>query len=187
MPQIKLHLVVCLSFLIVGCTTMQGDTSQEKQASVLKMRDSVLTELFKQKPQTRAMIQAAPGYAVFDNGNINLLVVSFGGGYGVVKDNKSGHNTYMKMAEAGVGFGAGVKDFRVVIIFHKPEVMQRFIEHGWQVGAHADASAKVGSKGGAVAAEAMLDNMTIYQITESGLSLQAQLKGAKFWVDNELN
>lgn len=54
-------------------------------------------------------------------------------------------------------------------------------------GGHADAAAKAGDKGGAVSAEALIDRVTVYQLTESGLALQATVKGTKFWVDKELN
>jgi lipid-binding SYLF domain-containing protein len=80
------------------------------------------------------MINSAPGFAVFDNGNVNLFVVSVGAGYGVVKDNIRNRHIYMKMAEAGVGLGMGIKDFRAVIVFHNQEVMDRFIHQGWQFG-----------------------------------------------------
>ena len=40
------------------------------------------------------------GYAVFDNANVNVILASFGGGYGVVKNNLTGKSTYMNMGEA---------------------------------------------------------------------------------------
>ena len=46
---------------------------------------------------------------------------------------------------------------------------------------------KAGDKGGAVGAEASVDDVTIYQFTEAGLALQATLKGTKFWLDKDLN
>jgi hypothetical protein len=33
----------------------------------------------------------------------------------------------------------------------------------------------------------VIDRVTVYQLTESGLALQATVKGTKFWVDHELN
>jgi len=48
-----------------------------------------------------------------------------------------------------------------------------------------DAAAKAGDKGGAVGGEILLDGVTIYQLTEHGLALQATLKGAKYWKDSE--
>ena len=50
-----------------------------------------------------------------------------------------------------------------------------------------DAAAKAGDKGGAVGGEILLDGVTIYQLTENGLALQATLKGTKYWKDSELN
>ena len=105
----------------------------------------------------------------------------------MVRDNRSGKDRYMKMGEVGVGLGAGVKDFRLVLVFHTAEAMQRFIQQGWAFGAQADAAAKAGDKGGAVGAEASVDDVTIYQFTEAGLALQATIKGTKFWLDTELN
>ena len=93
----------------------------------------------------------------------------------------------MKMGEAGFGVGAGVKDFRALFIFESKSVMNRFIESGWQFGAQADAAAKAGEKGAAVAAEALVDGIRVYQLTENGLALQATLKGTKFWTDDALN
>lgn len=38
-----------------------------------------------------------------------------------------------------------------------------------------------------VGGEAVLDKISIYQLTESGLALQATVKGTKYWLDEELN
>lgn len=170
-----------------GCATMSGSTPAQQRHSVQQMKNEVLTELFKLKPDTRKQVSAAPGYAVFSNVNVNIIFASFGGGYGMAKNNKTGKITYMKMGEVGLGIGAGVKDFRAVFVFHTNGAYNRFIEHGWAFGGQADAAAKASDKGGAVAGEAILDNVTVYQLTESGLALQATLKGTKYWKDSELN
>jgi len=65
--------------------------------------------------------------------------------------------------------------------------MSRFIESGWEFGGRADAAAKASDKGAAVGGEVLGDNITIYQITESGLALQATVKGTKYWKDGTLN
>ncbi|WP_438865450.1 YSC84-related protein [Neptunicella sp.] len=176
-----------VSVLLGGCATNRGATIAEQRQAILQMKGEVLSELYSLNPSTRAQISSAPGYAVFNNANVNLILASFGGGYGVVTDNRNGKNTYMKMAEVGLGLGAGVKDFRVVFVFHNADTMQRFIEQGWAFGAQADAAAKAGEKGAAVAGEVTVDNITIYQLTESGLALQATVKGTKYWRDDSLN
>ncbi|WP_416307852.1 YSC84-related protein [Neptunicella sp. SCSIO 80796] len=187
MNKIKwLGTIFGLVLLLTGCVSPRPTIGQQRQA-ILQMKGEVLAELYQLNPSTRAQINAAPGYAVFNNANVNIILASFGGGYGVVTDNRNGNNTYMRMAEVGVGLGAGIKDFRVVFVFHNAETMQRFVEQGWAFGAQADAAAKAGDKGAAVAGEVTVDNITIYQLTESGLALQATVKGTKYWQDDTLN
>jgi lipid-binding SYLF domain-containing protein len=180
-------LITLLSLTLSGCALNQAKTQQDKRQVILSMKDEVLTELFKAKPDVRAQLSSAPGYAVFSNANFNLLLASFGGGYGMVKDNRSKQVTYMNMGEVGLGLGLGVKDFRMVMVFHSDEAMQRFIEQGWALGAQADAAVKARDKGAAVGGEATIDNITLYQLTESGIALQATVKGTKFWPNQELN
>jgi lipid-binding SYLF domain-containing protein len=181
--------VVVLSVMLSlqGCAGGINASVAEQKSAIVQMRSDVLSELYRKKASARAELQNAPGYATFSNANVNLILASFGGGYGVVHNNRTGMDTYMKMGEVGVGLGAGVKDFRIVMVFHTMEAMQRFIDHGWAFGAQADAAAKAGDKGAAVGAEASVDEVSIYQFTEAGLALQATLKGTKFWVDKELN
>jgi lipid-binding SYLF domain-containing protein len=185
-PAANISMVLCILIVLAGCAS-QSQTVAEQRVKVLTMREQVLSELFALKPSVQAQVSEAAGYAVFDNANVNLLIASFGGGYGVVKNNASGMQTYMKMAEAGLGLGAGVKDFRAVFVFHNQQVLKRFVEQGWAFGAQADAAAKAGDKGVAASGEVTVDNISIYQLTKSGLALQATLKGTKYWQDDNLN
>ena len=174
-----------LSTLFIGCAST-GDSPSAKRQSVLEMREDVLVELYKEKPAARSEIAKAPGYGVFSNVNVNVIFASFGGGYGVVEA-QGGQKTYMQMGEVGIGLGLGAKDFRAVFVFQNQEALDRFTEHGWTVGAQADAAAKSDKKGGSVEGEAIIDSVKIYQLTEHGLALQATVKGTKFWKSKELN
>ena len=188
MKQARLFLIAMVMLLAcASCATTGGTSPQEKRQAVNDMRTQVLGELYRLKPEARSMIAQAPGYAVFSNANVNIIFASFSGGYGVVRNNKTGKDTYMKMGEVGIGLGLGVKDFRAVFVFHDTITMKDFINSGWQFGAHADAAAKASDKGGAVSGEVLLDNITIYQLTETGLALQATIKGTKYWKDSDLN
>ena len=179
--------VVLLSWgLLAGCATTQGNTPAEKRQAVQTMRDNALTTLYKTRADAKAKIASSYGTAVFSTANVNLLIASFSGGYGVAKD-RNGKQIYMRMAEAGVGLGAGMKDVRTIFVFHTKEAFEQFVNSGWEFGAHADAAAKAGDKGGAVGGEVAIGGMTIYQITEAGLALQATVKGTKFYKDDELN
>lgn len=189
MHHIKNTILILFVVIFLGaCNTTSTKPSSDKRQDVLAMKNEALSELYKLKPHTKSMIAEAPGYAVFSNANVNIIFASFGGGYGVVKNNKTGKHTYMKMGEFGLGLGLGAKDFRAIFIFHDASTMNNFIESGWQFGGHADAAAIAGDKGvGAVGGEVVIDNITIYQITKTGLAIQATIKGTKYWKDDELN
>ena len=181
--------IIIVSFLLAatGCASMGDGSIADKQQAILTMKDSVLTQLFKQKPDTRSQLNNASGYAVFSNANINLIFLAASTGYGVAKNMKTGHHTYMNMAEGGVGLGLGAKDYRIVMVFHTKEALDNFINSGWTFGGNADAAAKAGKKGGSIEGEAYYGDVTVYTFTESGLALQATVKGTKFWQDKALN
>ena len=180
------RLALVTALLVTGCAS-PGGTVGEQRTAANDMRQRVLADLYRQKASARAEIAAAPGYAVFSNANVNVIVASFGGGYGVLRDNASGADTFMRMGEAGLGLGAGVKDYRVVFVFHDRATMQDFVESGWSFGAQADAAAKASDKGAAIGAEVLADDVSVYQLTANGLALQATLKGTRYWRDAALN
>ena len=184
--MIKRIIISALLIALAGCT-VHGTTPDNKRANILKMKQEVLSELFKEKPSALEELKNAPGYAVFSNVNIHLIFASAGGGYGVVKNNSTGQHTYMKMGEAGIGLGLGVKDFRAVFVFHNKSTMNHFIEKGWVFGGQADVAAKADEKGDAIGGELVADSITVYQLTETGLAVQATVKGTKYWKDAFLN
>jgi lipid-binding SYLF domain-containing protein len=92
------------------------------------------------------------------------------------------------MGTAGFGIGLGVKDFRGVFIFHSRKALENFIEYGWDFSGQADAAAKSSDKGGeASIAATVVNGVSIYQLTENGLALQATLQGTKYWKSDKLN
>jgi len=161
---------------------------KEDRQEVLDESKEILQRLYKENPSTKAKIARAAGYATFSNIGINIVFVSAGGGSGVVHNNKTGKNTYMSMGTAGIGIGLGIKDFRAVFIFHEYDAMESFIKNGWDFSGQADAAAKSGKKGAeGSAAGTVINGVSIYQMTETGLALQATLQGTKYWKDKDLN
>ena len=185
--QVRFPVLIPLALIALSaCVTTRG-TPAEKRAAITEMRSETLQKLYQEKASARAEINAAPGYGVFSSANVNVILASFSGGYGVIRNNATGKDTYMKMGEVGVGLGAGIKDYRLVFVFHDAATMNDFINKGWSFGGQADAAAKAGEQGGAVGGEAVLDGVSVYQLTESGLSLQATVKGTRYWKDDSLN
>ena len=87
-----------------------------------------------------------------------------------------------------LALGFGVKDFRAVFYFDNEQAFETFVESGWAFGGSADASAKSGEKGGAADAKGTVASaIHVYQITETGVSLQATVNGTKYWKADALN
>lgn len=182
-------MTVLITLLVLGCAA-KGDTPAEQRAHIQQMRKQVLADLYRQEPKAKSEINSSAGYAVFSNVNNNLLVLSTGSGFGVVRDRRSGKDTYMNMASVGVGLGVGIKDFRAVLIFKDRALLEQFVEKGWDVGAQADATATSGDKGVTAASEAAaanFDKVKMYQLTDAGVALQATIQGYKYWKDDDLN
>jgi len=185
---LKLTLCLVAAVIITGCGPRGNLTVQQKRDAIVDMEKETLARLYKESPGTKEKVANATGYATFANANVNLIFASAGGGYGSVVENATGKRTYMKMALGGVGLGLGVKDYRVVMIFKNKPTLDKFIESGWDVGAHADAAAKAGESGGEVSGEGDIrSGIDVYSMTESGLALQATIAGTKYWKDDKLN
>lgn len=186
--QIWIATMIGLALLTTGCATPKGASGEEKRQNILQMRDQALAALYAKEPAAKAEIERSPGYAVFSDTGMALLILGGGHGYGVVVDNASKQNTYMQMRQVSVGAGVGLKDFRVVFVFQDPQAMHKFVNEGWEFGAEAEAGAKSGEKGGQVGqAGTFSSGMKIYQMTESGLVLRAALPLTKYRRYDELN
>jgi len=187
--------VICLIALALPVTAgffgPKGDSNEEKRAVVRKDREEILAKLYAKYPDAKDKIQKAAGYGTFNNKNMNLFLVSSGHGYGVVADNKTKKETFMAMGSLGGGVGLGAKDLSVVFIFKTADVMNKFVESGWQFGGEADATAKSAEKGAAASKEGAVDTSAnlfeIYQLTDKGVALQATVAGTKYWKDKKLN
>ena len=125
-----------------GLFSPKGDSPEEKRQVVIKQRDEMLAELYKTKPELKDRIPKAAGYATFKQTEMHLFLLASGRGYGVVRDNQTGKDTFMCVASLGTGFGMGVKDLRIIFVFNDAKVMRQFVEQGWQFGGKGDASAK---------------------------------------------
>lgn len=178
---------VLLLLLSTGCATPKGRTTDERRAYVRDMSDKTLAKLYERRPEVEARVKSAPGYGVFSNIGTQIIFVGGGYGYGRVVSNATGRETFMRVANLDVGLGLGLKDFQLVFIFNDHAAMDDFVNKGWEFGAEAEAAAKYRDTGGRLGEQATINAIDIYQVTESGLSLAATLKGVKFWFDKELN
>jgi len=165
----------------------KSDPAEERK-DLQEARKAALTKLYAEKPHAKKEVASAKGYAVFSSIGVNLFLVSTENGGGILRDNSTGKDTYMRMFSAGGGIGMGVKDFSVIFIFHTDKALREFQSEGWDFSGKADVRAEAEGQGtGAEAALTVIPGTTIYQLTEAGLALQATLQGTKFWADEDLN
>ncbi|MCB9989519.1 MAG: lipid-binding SYLF domain-containing protein [Rhodospirillales bacterium] len=181
------HLLFVFAVVCFMPVAAWADTAGEK-AEIHEMAQKTLTRLYKEEPHARDAIARAEGYAVFSSGGINAFFISAAYGSGVAHNNMTGAETFMKMASGGVGLGLGIKDYRLVFVFHTREAYNQFIDSGWDFSGQADAAAKAGTSGDEMSGAAdIMPGVSVYQLTESGLALQVTLQGTKYWKDGDLN
>lgn len=156
---------------------------ESQRAKINEVAEETLQNLFKDNAKAKDLYEKAVGWAVFDNTKV-AFGISGGGGNGVAVSKTTGQKAYMKMGTGGVGLGLGVNKYQIVFLFQDEGTLKNFIEKGWQADAGATASA------GKNAAEAKTDfnnGLAIYQLTEKGLMLNADIAGTKYWQNDNLN
>jgi lipid-binding SYLF domain-containing protein len=160
----------------------------KKRDAVRKIRDDALEDFYATKPEIKEEVAKAVGYAVFDGSQVNIVLFVGGLGEGVLVENGTGKETFMKMKRAGTGPGVGYKSFRQLMVFRDRSLFDNFRKLGADVGASADATMKIGGKGVAVDPNVSFNpQLSIYQITDRGALLQANWGGVAYKPDAELN
>jgi lipid-binding SYLF domain-containing protein len=100
------------------------------------------------------------------------------GGTGVVHDNKTRKDTFVKLGGASARFQLGSAENDVLVIFKTPKAMQAFVDKGWDVTGGAGAGAAAGGKvgGGCQGGSAMGDVQT-FTLTKKGLEASLLIGG----------
>ncbi len=172
--------------LVAGSAVAQDKAA--KQAEVIKSTNAALQKFYAKQPDLKATVAKAPGYAVFTTYGVSFIIGGQGG-TGLVHDNKTKKNTFMKLGGASAGFQLGAVENDVLVIFKTPKAMQGFIDKGWDVAGGVGAGAGAGDKGavgGGQGASAMGDIQT-FTLTKAGLEAGLSISGIKAWKDADLN
>ena len=174
-----------ISALILGTATQAAAQTKadEKRAKIDRVAQETLDRLFADSPESKKLYDKAYAYAVFDNIKISLMI-SAGSGVGVAVTKKAGTRTYMRMGTAGLNIGLGGQKYQVVFLFENQGVFDTFVDKGWEADANANA---VLWKKGANAEATFRNGLAVYQLTGTGLMLQADIAGTKYWKNKKLN
>jgi lipid-binding SYLF domain-containing protein len=142
-----------------------------------------LKNVFSKSKSAKSLFKQSYGYAVFDSRKFSVLITT-GKGVGVAVAKPTGARTYMHVASAGVNVGAGVHFYQGLFLFENKRAFDSFVNSGWQ--ADATASAVLGRS--SLEAQAKFTNgMAYYQLSDTGIILDANLTGTKYWKSKELN
>ena len=159
------------------------ETPEQSRQKIDAMAAQTLKRLFAENKRAKALYDRSHGYAVFDTRKFSILITT-GFGAGVAVEKASSKRTYMKMATGGVNVGLGGKLFQLVFLFEDQATFNRFVVQGFEVGTQAGAVA--GSESQELAVR-FVDGMAVFQLTEKGLLLAADLTGTKYWINSDLN
>ena len=186
MKKIFAFMVVAVFMMAFSSDTAfaRGKKSKElKRQAIDQMANETLEELYETRLQSKAFFDSAYGYAVFSNVKLSLMV-SVGAGRGVAVDKSTDERTYMRMGTAGVNIGLGAQKYQVIFLFEDKKTFDNFVTNGWQADANANA---VAGRSGLNAEVDFSNGIAVYQITEAGLMLQADISGTRYWKTKKLN
>jgi len=189
--------ILLVFFAAVGLTACQATGKDgkpltpaeilQKRQATLKMAQTGLEALIKQKPEIQKEITAAPGYAVFSTTNVNVLLIVVARGEGVLYDKRRKEPVFMQALKTGEGLGAGYQDQYQIVIFKTTSAIDQFLLStidGQRGGIDIDANFSAGS-GGTI--RSFNPDITFYTVGLKGYDLQANYGGTLYLVDQELN
>jgi lipid-binding SYLF domain-containing protein len=172
---------------VSGQPPSQKEVEQTRQ-QVRQVAQDALETLGQINPAARRAIERAPGYAVFSSFGVKILVAGGTTGRGVVVNQPSRGETFMKMVQAQAGLGFGVEQDRLIFVFTEEQALRNFIDQGWEFGGQANLSVMAEGEGDMMSgAASVAPGVYLYQLTETGLAATITVSGTKFFVDSDLN
>ena len=171
---------------VSGQPPSQQQVEQTRQ-QIRQVSADALETLGQVNPAARRAIERAPGYAVFSSFGVKILVAGGTTGRGVVVNQRSRAETFMKMVQAQAGLGFGVEQDRLIFVFTEEQALRNFIDQGWEFGGQAKLSVMAEGDGGMMSgAASVAPGVYLYQLTETGLAATITVSGTKFFADSDL-
>ena len=160
----------------------------QAREQVREMSQDALASLYEIAPGTRRVIDKAAGYGVFSTFGIKVFFAGGTTGKGMVVNQRTHRQTFMKMVQVQGGLGFGVNQNRLIFVFTNEPALRKFIDQGWEFGSQANLSAMAGGQGTQFSgAAAVSPGVYVYQLTNTGLSASITVSGTKYFKDPAMN
>jgi len=161
---------------------LDANSLSQRRQEILDMSKGTIDNLRKDEG-ARELIGSAYGHAVFDTTKGGFIVTG-AGGTGVAMRKNGANPVYMHMGAGGVGLGAGLENYKLIVLFASEDTYTRFIDGAWTAGTSAQAAA---GRDGVAAVGKFVNGVAVYHVTDRGLIAQADVTGVKFWPSDRLN
>lgn len=180
--------VALLCTLTVPAMAQDDPALLQGRAETREMAADALAALYEIQPAARYVIEHAAGYAVFSAFGIKLFFAGGSQGKGVVVNNRTHRQTFMKMVGVQAGLGLGIKKDRIIFVFETADALRSFVDQGWEFGVSTSVAAAAQGQGGTFAgAISVSPGVYVYRLTETGLAAQIAATGTRFYKDDALN
>lgn len=180
-------------FAAVACVAAtpalaQDDARNQGRQEDRDMAQQALADLYQASPPTKYAIEHAAGYGVFGTIGMKLLFAGGTRGAGIVVNNRTHAETFMKMLQVQGGLGFGISRMNVIFVFQTEEALRTFVDQGWEFGGSGNLAAADAGQGGSLAgAVSVMPGVYVYQMTDEGLAATLTIAGTKFYIDSDLN
>lgn len=154
----------------------------ERRSEILDMAKDTIDDL-RRDDTAEELLGNAYGYAVFDTTKGGFLVTGAGGTGAAMRKN-GGDPVYMHMGAGGVGLGAGIENYKLILLFEDKDTYDRFVDGAWTAGSSAQAAARGEGK---AAVGKFVNGVAVYHLTDKGVIAQVDVTGVKFWPSDRLN
>jgi lipid-binding SYLF domain-containing protein len=192
---VKIFLIFYLISLSISFSHAQfssifdsNQTKSQQRKKILKTNSDILNKLYTTEPQAKLLIKRSPGYAVFSDFGMKVLIAGGGSGKGAVYQTSSKKIIFMDMLELQAGLGLGITSFQMIYVFQTQQAMDDFVNSGWTFGGQASAAAKYENQGDSLqGAQLVAPGILAYQLIDSGLAADITAKGTRYYKDSKLN
>lgn len=174
---IILWLAVMVAPGLIGCAAPRGETAELRKAWTDAMAEQTLAELRADEKTAAKLDDEGYALGIFEVININALIFSTTGGYGVIIDRDNGKRTYVEIVGGGPGLGAGFTRGRSVYLLRSREVADAFHEGAVSWNGEGELTWRPAGRGFSTDVVGTLQGSTeVYHDIRHGVSVGGSLK-----------